>query len=159
MKHHKTAFPWASITPTLHAMCAHSWELFEITGGKSICVFCEQAVEAWNKYIKAFKSGIIHIRSIWWGFVVHTWNLFLELIFISANMLLSEIPIKLLQCGNLNKWVFYSFPNNISHYTFFYKQPSCLGFTRKICPKVKQLANQPLRVKLKKKNIIEKVKK
>ena len=33
---------------------------------------------------------------------------------------------------------------------FFYKQPSCLGFTRKICPKVEQLAKQPLRVKFKK---------
>ena len=27
-----------------------------------------------------------------------------------------------------------------SCYTFFYKQPSCLGLTRKICPKIKQLA-------------------
>ena len=29
----------------------------------------------------------------------------------------------------------------------FYKQPGCLALTRKICPKVKQLAKQPLRVK------------
>ena len=33
---------------------------------------------------------------------------------------------------------------------FLYKQPGCLGFTRKICPKVKQLAKQLLRVKSKK---------
>ena len=32
----------------------------------------------------------------------------------------------------------------------FYKQPGCLALTRKICPKVKQLAKQPLRVKFKK---------
>ena len=30
---------------------------------------------------------------------------------------------------------------------FFYKQPGCLALTRKFCPKVKQLAKQPLRVK------------
>ena len=29
----------------------------------------------------------------------------------------------------------------------FYKQPGCLALTRKFCPKVKQLAKQPLRVK------------
>ena len=39
--------------------------------------------------------------------------------------------------------------NRITRF-FFYKQPGCLGLTRKICPKVKQLAKQPLRVKLKK---------
>ena len=33
---------------------------------------------------------------------------------------------------------------------FLYKQPGCLGLTRKICPKVKQLAKQLLRVKFKK---------
>ena len=30
---------------------------------------------------------------------------------------------------------------------FFYKQPGCLALTRKFCPKVRQLAKQPLRVK------------
>ena len=30
---------------------------------------------------------------------------------------------------------------------FFYKQPGCLALTRKFCPKIKQLAKQPLRVK------------
>ena len=37
---------------------------------------------------------------------------------------------------------------SLSTYTFFfYKQPGCLALTRKFCPKVKQLAKQPLRVK------------
>ena len=44
----------------------------------------------------------------------------------------------LLQCGI------------IMPYTFFYKQPGCLALTRKICPKIKQLAKQLLRVKFKK---------
>ena len=43
-------------------------------------------------------------------------------------------------------------------YTFFYKQPGCLALTRKICPKVKQLAKQPLRVKLKKKTFFRELK-
>ena len=33
------------------------------------------------------------------------------------------------------------------HIHVFYKQPGCLALTRKFCPKVKQLAKQPLRVK------------
>ena len=40
---------------------------------------------------------------------------------------------------------------------FFYKQPGCLALTRKIYPKVKQLAKQPLRVKFK--NILQRVEK
>ena len=42
-------------------------------------------------------------------------------------------------------------------HVFFYKQPGCLALTRKICPKVKQLAKQPLRVKFKK--ILQRVEK
>ena len=57
MLHHKAAFPWAVISPTVHAMAGHAWELFEITGGFPIAIYSEQAVEAWNKFIRAFKSG------------------------------------------------------------------------------------------------------
>ena len=53
----KTNFPWAMISPSVHSMCAHNPELFEITGGSPIAVYSEQGSEAWNKHIRAFKSG------------------------------------------------------------------------------------------------------
>ena len=57
MLHHKNVFPWAVITPMVHAMAAHAWELFEITEGLPIAVFSEKAIEAWNKYVRAYISG------------------------------------------------------------------------------------------------------
>ena len=53
----KTSFPWAMLSPSAHSMCGHNWELFEITNGTPIAIFSEQGSEAWNKYIRAFKSG------------------------------------------------------------------------------------------------------
>ena len=57
MIHYKRSFPWAMISPSVHQMAAHSWELFAMNGGKPIAVFAEQSGEAWNKYIRAYKSG------------------------------------------------------------------------------------------------------
>ena len=57
MVHIKEAFPFAMITPSVHQMAAHSGQLFELTEGKSIAVYAEQGSEAWNKYIRAYKSG------------------------------------------------------------------------------------------------------
>ena len=57
MLFHKQNFPFAIISPTVHQMCAHSWELFQMTNGKPIAIFSEQSGEAWNKHIKAYKSG------------------------------------------------------------------------------------------------------
>jgi hypothetical protein len=53
----KTSFPWAYISPSVHSMCGHNPELFEITGGAPIAIYSEQGSEAWNKHIRAFKSG------------------------------------------------------------------------------------------------------
>ena len=39
-------------------MCAHAGELFEINGGKPISVWSESPVESWNKYIRAYQSGV-----------------------------------------------------------------------------------------------------
>ena len=55
--HIKEAFQFAVISPSVHQMAAHSGQLFEITDGKSIAIYAEQSGEAWNKYIRAFKSG------------------------------------------------------------------------------------------------------
>ena len=57
MVFYKQNFPFAMISPSVHQMCAHSWELFSMTDGKPIAVYAEQSVEAWNKHIRAFKSG------------------------------------------------------------------------------------------------------
>ena len=57
MVHYKQSFPFAMISPSVHQMCAHSWELFTMTEGKPISVYAEQSGEAWNKHIRAYKSG------------------------------------------------------------------------------------------------------
>ena len=54
---HKQSFPWAMISPSVHQMCAHSWELFVLTGGTPIAKYSEQSGESWNKFIRAYKSG------------------------------------------------------------------------------------------------------
>ncbi|CAL4126706.1 unnamed protein product, partial [Meganyctiphanes norvegica] len=57
MVFYKQNFQFAMISPSVHQMCAHSWELFSLTDGFPIAVYAEQSVEAWNKHIRAFKSG------------------------------------------------------------------------------------------------------
>lgn len=57
MVHIKEAFPFAVISPSIHQMAAHSGQLFEMTDGKPIAIYAEQSGEAWNKFIRAYKSG------------------------------------------------------------------------------------------------------
>ena len=45
------------ISPSVHQMCTHSWELFVLTEGKPITKYAEECAEAWNKYIHSYKSG------------------------------------------------------------------------------------------------------
>ncbi|CAL4131834.1 unnamed protein product, partial [Meganyctiphanes norvegica] len=47
---------WVPINPSLHSMCAHSWELFQICSGP-IMQYSEQAQEHWNKFVSRYKSG------------------------------------------------------------------------------------------------------
>ena len=54
---YKTKFPWAMLSPSVHSMCGHIWELFVITNEAPIAIFSEQGSEAWNKHIRAYKSG------------------------------------------------------------------------------------------------------
>ena len=49
--------PWVVITNSVHQLCAHSWELFELNSGSSISKWSEIALEAWNKHVRSFKSG------------------------------------------------------------------------------------------------------
>ena len=55
MLHHKRSFPFAVISQSVHQMCAHSHQLFEITEGKPIGIYAEQSVESWNKHIRGYK--------------------------------------------------------------------------------------------------------
>ena len=57
MIHVQSSFPWVYFSPSVHQMSAHSWELFEMNGGKPVSMWSEQGSEAWNKYIRAWKSG------------------------------------------------------------------------------------------------------
>ena len=57
MLFHREKFAFAKITPTLHQMCAHTFELFEINKEAPISVYSEQPSESWHKYLRAFQSG------------------------------------------------------------------------------------------------------
>ena len=45
------------VTPSVHQMCAHSWQLFEMSFPNPIAIYSEQSQESWNKYVSKFKSG------------------------------------------------------------------------------------------------------
>ena len=63
MSHIRTAFlnseglPWIPMNPSLHTMCAHSWQLFEMCTNVPLSAYSEQAQEHWNKCLRSFKSG------------------------------------------------------------------------------------------------------
>ena len=57
MLHISIHFPWVKITPSVHQMLGHNPELFQMQQGKSIAKYSESALEAWNKHIRAFRSG------------------------------------------------------------------------------------------------------
>ena len=42
MIHFKRYFPCTMLTPSVHQLAAHSWQLFEMTNGKSIATYSEQ---------------------------------------------------------------------------------------------------------------------
>ena len=45
-------FPLVQISPTVHQMLAHNWELFQIMNGGPIARWSESGLEAWNKHKK-----------------------------------------------------------------------------------------------------------
>ena len=47
---------WIAINPSLHAMCAHSWQLYDVLNSP-IAIYSEQAQENWNKHVARYKSG------------------------------------------------------------------------------------------------------
>ena len=54
-----TAFPWASITPSLHKILAHSTELIrDCNDGYGLKEYSEEAVEACNKLIRRYREHL-----------------------------------------------------------------------------------------------------
>ena len=49
--------PWVMITPSVHQLCAHAWQLFELNNDKPISMWSENPLESWNKSIRSFQSG------------------------------------------------------------------------------------------------------
>ena len=49
---------WIYTIPSVHQVCAHAGELFEMNLGKAISVWSENPVESWNKFVWAYQSGV-----------------------------------------------------------------------------------------------------
>ena len=47
---------WFMILPSVHQLCAHTWELFSLNDGYSIAKWSENPLEAWNKHVRSFQS-------------------------------------------------------------------------------------------------------
>ena len=57
-------FPWASITPTLHKVLAHSAQLIEeYNGGRGLKSLSEEGLEACHKHIRRYREQIYKISS------------------------------------------------------------------------------------------------
>ena len=53
------AFPWASITPTLHKVLAHSPQIIEeYNEGRGMKSFSKEGLEACHKYIRHFREQL-----------------------------------------------------------------------------------------------------
>ena len=100
MIHMKKSFPFAMISPSVHQMCAHAWELFEITHGKPIALYAEQSGEAWNKHIRAYKSGA-DARARQCSIRLNTCDIFTRMLVQSHPLIASKK--KLLKCSVCKK--------------------------------------------------------
>ena len=101
MVHYKQSFPWAMISPSIHQMCGHSWELFMMTEGKPIAMYAEQSGEAWNKHIRAYKSGPA-ARARQCLIRLNTKDIFTRMLVQSHPRI--ALRKKILQCKGCNKY-------------------------------------------------------
>ena len=51
-----TGFPWAVVSPSVHRILAHSWELIELNGGFGLGDQSEEGLEALNKLIRQMRA-------------------------------------------------------------------------------------------------------
>lgn len=101
MVHYKQNFSFAMISPSVHQMCAHSWELFSLTEGKPIALYAEQSGEAWNKHIQAYKSGPA-ARARQCSIKVNTQDIFTRMLVQSHPIIASKR--KVLKCNRCDKY-------------------------------------------------------
>ena len=101
MVHYKQHFPFAMISPSVHQMCAHSWELFSLTEGRPIAIYAEQSGEAWNKHIRAYKSGP-SARARQCSIKLNTQDIFTRMLIQSHPIVASKR--KLLKCKRCEKY-------------------------------------------------------
>ena len=52
-----TTFPWASISPSVHRILAHSWERIKMNNGHGLGDESEEGLEALNKFIRKLRAG------------------------------------------------------------------------------------------------------
>lgn len=45
------------ILPSVHQLCAHTWELFSLNDSASVAKWSENPLKAWNKHVRSFQSG------------------------------------------------------------------------------------------------------
>ena len=50
--------PWISITPSLHKLLAHSWELIEMNGDRGLCYLDESGMDGSNKIIHGIRTKL-----------------------------------------------------------------------------------------------------
>ena len=70
-------FPWAVISPSLHRVLAHSWEIIANNDGKGLGSESEEPAEALNKFVRYFRehgarkmSTEVNFRDVWF----HLWR-------------------------------------------------------------------------------------
>ena len=49
-------FPWAVVSPSVHRILAHSWEVVELNGGYGLGDQSEEGLEALNKLIRQMRA-------------------------------------------------------------------------------------------------------
>ena len=49
-------FPWAAVSPSVHRILAHSWEVIELNGEFGLGDVSEEGLEALNKQIKDMRE-------------------------------------------------------------------------------------------------------
>ena len=101
MIYYKQSYPFAMISPSVHQMSSHSWELFIVINGLPIATYAEQSGEAWNKHIRSYKSGPA-ARARQCSIRLNTLDIFTRMLVQSHPIIASRK--KVLLCNRCNKY-------------------------------------------------------
>ena len=50
-------FPWCAVSPSVHRILAHSWEVIELNDSHGLGNLSEEGLEALNKYIRSIRQS------------------------------------------------------------------------------------------------------